>query len=117
VSTEFYWLAVVITTIVSAARITRLATVDKFPPTAWVRHRYVAATVDNDWKWLVLCGYCFSFWATGAVLVWGLLAHVYGHPPNGDGAAQVWWAVNGIFAVSYLAGILMANDGDDGDDD
>lgn len=114
---EFYWLAVVLTTIVSASRLTRLATVDDFPPVAWLRNRYVGNTVDSDWKWLVLCGYCFSFWATALVIGWGLASGVYTSDPAAEVWTQVWWVANGVLAGSYLAAILMANDGDDGDED
>lgn len=115
-STEFYWAAVVLTTIVSASRLTRLATWDEFPPVKWLRDKYADATDGNGWQILAFCGYCASFWITGAVVGWGILAHVYGHPPN-DVSGNVWWIVNGILATSYLAAILMAHDGDDGDDD
>jgi hypothetical protein len=116
VSTEFYWIAVVLTTIVSASRLTRLATVDVFPPVAWARQKYVNATIETDWKWLVLCGYCFSFWATALVIGSGLWAGVYGGDPSGGVWTHVWWIVNGALAASYLAAILMALDADTGDD-
>lgn len=115
-STEFYWLAVVVTTIVSASRLTRLATWDSFPPVKWLRDKYADATDGNGWQILAFCGYCASFWITALVVGWGYLAHVYGHPPNGV-SGNLWWAINGTLAASYLAAILMAHDGDDGDDD
>ena len=118
-STEFYWVAVVATTIISAARVTRLATVDKFPPAVWVREKWASLTVDSGWIWLFYCGYCFSFWATLGVILWGLLAGVYDAPANGydDIAFTAWWIVNGIFAASYLAAVFMAHDGDLNDDE
>lgn len=119
-STEFYWLAVVVTTIVSASRLTRLATWDDFPPVKWARDKYADATDGGGWQILAFCGYCASFWITAIVVGWGWLASVYGdpqaHPENLLGF-MVWWAVNGTLATSYLAAILMAHDGDDGDDD
>jgi hypothetical protein len=117
VNTEFYWTAVVLTTIISASRLTRLATVDVFPPVAWARQKYVNATIDTDWKWLVLCGYCFSFWATALVTAFGLWAGVYTDTPTAEVWTQVWWVVNGVLAASYLAAILMAVDADPGDDE
>lgn len=114
--TEFYWLAVALTTVVSASRLTRLATVDKFPPVRWARDKYADATDGTGWQLLLFCGYCFSFWATALVVLWGCLSGVYDVSGNGT-PATVWWIVNGILAASYLAAILMAHDGDDGDDD
>jgi hypothetical protein len=116
VSTEFYWLAVAAVTIISASRLTRLATVDKFPPTAWVRHKYSDATDENDWWWLMNCGYCFSFWATLLVVVWGYLSDVYSTTGPGDIWFAIWWLINGVLAAAYLAAWFMAHDGDDGDD-
>lgn len=118
-STEFYWVAVVITTIISAARLTRLAVYDKFPPVAWFRDKYLDATDGSGWGLLALCGFCMSFWITAVVVIWGLLAGVY-DPFEGTGhdeATAVWWIVNGILAASYLAATYIANDGDSGDDD
>lgn len=119
-STEFYWVAVVLTTVISASRFTRLATVDKFPPVKWVREKYEDATDGSDWQWLTMCGYCFSFWATILVVGWGILSGVYpGLLNSGEHtlAAQFWWAFNGTFAMSYLAAVFMANDGATGEDD
>lgn len=116
-STEFYWVAVVATTIVSASRLTRLATVDKFPPVKAVREWYENKTDGSDWIWLVLCGYCFSFWAVLAVAVWGDLAGVYSSTVDTSLSAQAWWAFNGIFAMTYLAGMTMAYDGSSPEDE
>lgn len=110
---EFYWVAVVLTTIVSASRLTRLATFDEFPPVRWLRNKYAEATDGGGWQLLAFCPYCAGFWITGLVVGWGMLAHVYGHPPNDSLAAQVWWVINGVLAASYLAAILMVHDGDD----
>lgn len=119
-STEFYWVAVVAATIISAARFTRLATVDKFPPVKAIRDWYEDKTDGSDWQWLTLCGYCFSFWATLAVVGWGLLAGVYAAPESrgyDDIAFAAWWIFNGAFAASYLAAVFMAHDGASGEDD
>lgn len=115
-STEFYWIAVVVTTIISASRITRLAVADKFPPAVWVREKWAALTVDTGWIWLFYCGYCFSFWASLLVGGWGFFAGVY------DGfddtlPERIWWAANGVMAVAYLAAVFMAHDGDTNDDE
>lgn len=122
-STEFYWVAVILTTIISASRFTRLATVDKFPPVKAVRFWYEDKTEGSDWQWLTLCGYCFSFWATWPIVAWGLYAGVYAAPdgtvwgePDNLGFLS-WWTINGIMAMAYLAGVFMAYDGADGEDE
>lgn len=119
-SIEFYWLAVVAATIISSARITRLAVYDKFPPAQWVRDKYLDANDGNGWALLALCGYCMSFWITLLIVGWGLLSDVYGsgvENPEHPVAFVVWWIVNGIFAMSYLAAAFVANDGDDSEDE
>ena len=104
--TTFDWIAVAVVTVMSAARLTRLAVFDKFPPVKWVRTKYENATDETGWQWLTLCGYCFSFWATLPVVLWGYLTDFQ----------TAWWVVNGALGASYLAAIVVAFDGDDGDD-
>lgn len=120
-NTEFYWVAVVATTIISAARITRVLVYDKFPPAAWVRDKYLDATDGSGWGLLALCGYCMSFWVTAALVVWADLAGVFDREPafgwSGDLSVPIWWLINGVFAMSYLAATYIANDGDDSEDD
>lgn len=118
-SPEFYWVAVVVATVISASRITRLVTVDKFPPVRAVRDWYEDRTDGTGWQWLTLCGYCFSFWAVLPIVAWGLLAGVYDSSPSGygDNAYVAWWVFNGIFAMTYLAGVFMAYDGSGPEDD
>lgn len=116
-SPEFYWAAVVAVTVVSSARLTRLATIDKFPPVKRIRDWYEDKTENTGWVWLTLCGYCFSFWTTLAIMVWGDLAGVYTTPIDTSLSAQAWWAFNLLFAITYLAGMTMARDGSTGEDD
>lgn len=117
-STEFYLVAAVLTSIISASRFTRLATVDKFPPILAIRDWYEEKTDGSDWQFLTLCGYCFSFWAALGVVLWGYFAGVYETQPTGaDISMKIWWLVNGTMSIAYLAGIFMAYDGDDDDDE
>lgn len=103
----FEWVAAALVIITASARLTRLVTVDRFPPIKWIRTRYEDATDGTDWQWLTMCGYCFSFWATLAVLLSGYYSDWH----------EIWWLICGTLGASYLAAILMANDGDDSDED
>lgn len=123
-NTEFYWVAVAVIAVMSAARITRLATVDKFPPAAWVRNTYADWTENPKhprrlaWQLLLFCGYCFGFWAMLPIVVWGYLAGVFVDPmgsPEHPLAFTLWWMCNATLGGSYLAAIVMAHDGDMGD--
>lgn len=118
-SNEFYWVAVIATTVVSAARFTRLAVIDKFPPIKRLRDRYEEKTEGSGWEWLTMCSYCFSLYPTLVIFVTGLLVGVY---PAYDGVADgvwttLWWLVNGLFALTYLAAMTVARDGAVGEDD
>lgn len=119
-STSVYWVAVSLVVVLSSARLTRLATFDVFPPIKWVRDKYEKLTAGSDWQMLALCGYCASFWVTLVVVLWARQAGVLEQTPTTQGVwdgsmsgESVWWLVNGVFAASYLAAIVMANDGDD----
>lgn len=115
-NTEFYWVAVALTTIIAASRLTRLLTWDKFPPTLAIREWWGDHTRGN-WQLLFFCGYCMSFWMTVFVVIAGLLCGVYEISPERDNAFLGWWIGAGIFAGSYLAAVFMAHDGDNGDED
>lgn len=116
VSAEFYWLAVAIVTIISSARLTRLATFDKFPPIQWARDKYADVTDGTGWQLVAFCGYCFSFWATTLVVLTAGACGVF-EPSDEMGLPETaWWTVNSILAGSYLAAVFMAHDGDEGDD-
>jgi len=102
-SPEFFWVAVALVTVTSAARLTRLVTFDHFPPVKWLRNKYAAKTDGSDWQLLAYCGYCASFWVTLVVVAWGWATDWQ----------TAWWLVNGVLGASYDAAILMTNDGED----
>lgn len=101
---NFHWVAIAVVTVLSASRLTRLVTWDSFPPSVWFRMKWDTITKDGSWSLLVHCGYCFSFWATLGVVLWG-----YWSDWN-----SFWWIANGTLAASYAAAVFMTNDGDDG---
>ncbi len=120
VSPEFYWLAFALVTIVSSARLTRLAIFDKYPPVMFFRDRFIIFTDKTDkrraWQWLAFCPYCASPWLTLLVLIWADVAGVLdGNPAwGGDGSLSqpLWWIFNGWMAASYLAAVFMVRDAD-----
>lgn len=103
---EFHWVAVAIVSVLSSARITRLITVDSFPPSARVRIWWDDLTNDGPWSMLVHCGYCFGLWAALLVVGSGYLSDWH----------TAWWLFNGWMSVGYAAAIVMANDGDEDED-
>lgn len=103
--TPFYWIAVAVVVVLSSARLTRLATYDLFPPVLWLREKFAAATDGSGWQLVAYCGYCASFWLTLVVVLSGYYSDWH----------TAWWIVNGTLGASYLAAIVMANDGDEDD--
>lgn len=116
-NSTFYWIAVAVVVVTASARLTRLATYDKFPPVEWLREKYLDFMDEGPrrrpWQLLALCGYCFSFWATLAVVVWADLSGVFeGWTDDPNLAASGWWFFMGTLGASYLAAVLMKHDGD-----
>jgi hypothetical protein len=97
-----YILAVLVGTL-SAARITRLLTWDKFPPTVYLRAFWDRVTNDGPYALLFHCPWCMSFWVTGAVAAWGYFTEFN----------EAWWYVNAVFGFSYVAAWFVLHDGDD----
>ena len=123
--TEFEWIAVAVVTVISASRLTRLATFDEFPPARWLRDKYADATDGSSWQLLAYCPWCASFWVTAFVVTWAGCAGVLGAgvfdgrtawDTTGEIATPIWWLVNSTLAGSYLAAMLMVRDGEEADD-
>ncbi|MBC7630316.1 hypothetical protein [Aeromicrobium sp.] len=124
-STEFYLIAVALVTVLSASRLTRLAVHDDFPPVRFFRDKMYdlldGGVRRRQWQIITWCGYCASFWLTMAVVAWADLSGIFDGYQVVEGQdlslwQQAWWFVNGTLAASYAAAILMANDGDNGDE-
>lgn len=121
-SPEFYWVAVAIVTVLSAARLTRLAVADDFPPVKFFRDRAYNLLDKTDrrrqWQILTWCSYCAAFWLTLIVVVWADLSGVFDGYQVRAGEdlplwQQAWWFFNGALGASYLASIIVRFDGDD----
>lgn len=97
---EFYWIAVAVVAVLSAARVTRLLVVDEFPPIKKVRDWYEERTDGSGWQMISYCSYCMSPWVTLAVVLWGWLTDF----------GTAWWVVNGAFAASYVAAFIVRHD-------
>lgn len=116
----FYWVAVATVIVLASARLTRLVTYDKFPPTTWMRERFIEWADRTDrrrsWQLLAFCPYCASFWVTVVVIALGALAGVFGQSPWRPWMTPTWWFLMGSLGASYLAAMVMVHDGDESDD-
>lgn len=106
-STEFYWIAIAFVTVLSAARLTRLAVADDFPPVKFFRDRIYDFLDRTDrrrqWQIITWCGYCAAFWLTAPVVAWGYLTDWQ----------TAWWLFNGAMGGSYIASLIVVNDKDE----
>lgn len=113
-STNLYWIAVALVTVLSASRLTRFAVVDDFPPVKYFRDKIYNGLEGSGWQAITWCGFCASFWFTFLVVGWADVSGVFdahiGHLPLW---AQAWWFFNGTLAASYLAATYITRDGDD----
>lgn len=93
-----------LTTVLSAARLTRLIVNDSWPPVLWVKGKWDAWTDRSPrrqaWWLLLQCPWCLSPWMTLLVGAWGVLSHLH----------WTWWAFNGWLALAYLAGMVVFHD-------
>jgi hypothetical protein len=103
--------------ILGSARLTRVITYDDYPPAEWVRERWTYLTrsrrhstperiVPGAWSKLVTCWWCATPYVTA-----GCAAHGYFTSLHWS-----WWAVWGVLGASYVAAMVIARDGDDGEE-
>ena len=98
---HFTVIMAVVVGILSVARTARLLTFDDFPPVTWLRTRYlVAVGPDGKWAPLARCPFCLSPYLTVGMLVWAYLSDLH----------WTWWVINGWWAASYLAAMVVAYD-------
>jgi hypothetical protein len=92
-----WWQAIlaVIVGVVGAARLTRVITIDDYPPTIAIRIWWDTVTRDGAWSKLVHCPWCMGPWITLGALVSFVVS--FQHPVLG----WAWWLFWGWLALSY----------------
>lgn len=87
--------------IVSVARTARLLIHDAFPPAMWLRARFVAALPPaSKWAKLAECQFCLAPYLTAGMIGWAWVSDLH----------WTWWVVNGWWAASYFAAIVVSYD-------
>lgn len=99
------WVLAFIVGSLSAGRLTRLVVHDSFPPSVHFRIWWDAKTEGSLWNPLFHCHWCLSFWITLPIAASAFLFDL--HP--------AWWIINGTFAASYIAPIIVERDQKDED--
>lgn len=93
-------LAIVVTGVLSSARLTRLITQDSFPPAIWARTKWDDWTEDSDWNKLFHCHWCMGPYTTAFVGLTGWLSDFH----------TAWWVFNIWLAGSYLNSMIVERD-------
>jgi len=96
---EFVWIAASLVGVFSVARTARLLVWDEFPPAEWFRERAIARLGDR-WGKLFTCQFCIAPYLVLGMGVWVWLSDLN----------TAWWVINGWWAASYLAAIIVAYD-------
>lgn len=87
--------------IVSVARTARLVAHDDFPPMMWLRVRFLAAFPEGSaWGKLIQCQFCLAPYLSTGMVIWAYVSDLH----------WTWWVINGVWAGSYLAAILVSYD-------
>lgn len=97
----------IIVGVLSIARLTRLLTLDTYPPVVWLRTWWdVKTDYDPDspnemsWGELFHCPWCMAPWVTIPVAAWGYYSDLN----------WAWWAFNGWLAAAYAAAWITTRD-------
>jgi hypothetical protein len=93
-----WWAAIlaVLVGVIGAARLTRVLTIDDYPPSIAIRVWWQGVTKDGDWAKLVTCPWCAGPWITLIMIISFLVSFL--HPVLG----WAWWIFWGWLALSYL---------------
>jgi hypothetical protein len=96
---DFEWVAAVVIGVLSIARTARLLVWDEFPPAEWLRTRLLAATGEK-WGKLWTCQFCLAPYLTIGMGAWAYFSDFH----------WTWWVINGWWAASYVAAMVVAYD-------
>jgi hypothetical protein len=95
------WVVATLVGVVSVARTARLLIYDEFPPMLWLRVRFLALFADdNKWSKIAECQYCITPYLAAGMLAWAWASDLN----------PWWWIINGVWAGSYVAAILVSYD-------
>jgi hypothetical protein len=95
------WVLATIVGVLSVARTARLLIYDDFPPMVWLRVRFLSLFAeDNKWSKIAECQYCVTPYLAAGMLGWAWISDLN----------VAWWVINGIWAGSYVAAIVVSYD-------
>ena len=98
--TNVEWIAAAIIGILSIARTARLLIHDDFPPVTWVRRRWFVLVGDSAWGELAKCQFCLTPYLAAGMGAWAYWSDF----------GWTWWVVNGWWAASYVAAMVVSRD-------
>lgn len=97
-------LLTVATAVLGVGRLTRAITYDDFPPSVWLRRKWVALTDGTGWQSWLTCFWCFPFGVSIVCVAWWVGGHYVAW------LGWAWWLTWSPFALAYLTSMLVARD-------
>lgn len=97
--TTFQWIAAAVIGVLSIARTARLFVWDEFPPMEWLRLRLLSRTPEK-WEKLWSCQFCLAPYLALGMGLWAWASDFH----------WTWWVINGWWAASYVAAMVVAYD-------
>lgn len=103
-------LAAVIVGILSVARTARLVVWDEYPPMVWLRMKWDERIGEEGWGKLIHCQFCATPYMALGMFLWAALALPGSDPRDLWSSAWWWFAVNGVWGLSYVSAIVVSFD-------
>lgn len=100
--------------VLGVGRMTRVLVYDQYPPTVWLRERFIWITRDRDatraagngevvpggWSKLATCWWCATPWIMVVCIAWGWATSL----------SWPWWAFWGTLGLAYLSAMVIERD-------
>lgn len=112
-----YLLAAVAIGVLSVARTARLTGFDAYPPMQFLRDQWEMRFGRDGWGALIFCPFCSTPYMSAVMFVWAYNVLDGEFLSDTWSAEWWWWAVNGIWGLSYLAASYVAYDQPDQPDE
>lgn len=103
---RFILITSIVIGLLSVARTARLIGFDEYPPMEYLREKWNRKFGTEGWGKLIHCPFCSAPYLTAGMTLWWSITFT----SESDLAQLLWWLINGVWGLSYLASILVAYD-------
>jgi hypothetical protein len=102
-SSPFYLVLAILVAVLGVGRLTRILVYDDYPPTMWLRRKWIDLTKAGPWAKLATCLWCASPYVAAVCVAWGALS--FNRPWE-----WTWWVFWGTLSVAYVAAMVLVRD-------